>query len=89
MYASNAMLAHTGTGQRINLRTGLDTDTYRLELFCTNCFEDEQPKGLQAMWDLSGITGEMGGGDTAAGPRILAMSLPDKRVFGVRASVKF
>ena len=89
MYASNAMLAHTGTGQRINLRTGLDTDTYRLELFCTNCFEDEQPKGLQAMWDLSGITGEMGGGETAAGPRILAMSLPDKRVFGVRASVKF
>ena len=89
MYASNAMLAHTGTGQRINLRTGLDTDTYRLELFCTNCFEDEQPKGLQAMWDLSGISGEMGGGETAAGPRILAMSLPDKRVFGVRASVKF
>ena len=89
MYASNAMLAHTGTGQRINLRTGLDTDTYRLELFCTNCFEDEQPKGLQAMWDLSGITGEMGGGETAAGPRILAMSLPDKRVFGVRASIKF
>ena len=90
MYASNAMLAHTGTGQRINLRTGLDTDTYRLELFCTNCFEDEQPKGLQAMWDLSGITGGFGDGvTTAAGPRILAMSLPDKRVFGVRASVKF
>ena len=90
MYASNAMLAHTGTGQRINFRTGLDTDTYRLELFCTNCFEDEQPKGLQAMWDLSGISGEMGDGiTTAAGPRILAMSLPDKRVIGVRASVKF
>ena len=90
MYASNAMLAHTGTGQRINLRTGLDTDQYRLELFCTNCFEDEQPKGLQAMWDLSGITGGFGDGvTTAAGPRILAMSLPDKRVFGVRASVKF
>jgi iron complex outermembrane receptor protein len=90
MYASNAMLAHTGTGQRINFRTGLDTDQYRLELFCTNCFEDEQPKGLQAMWDLSGISGEMGDGvTTAAGPRILAMSLPDKRVIGVRASVKF
>ena len=90
MYASNAMLAHTGTGQRINLRTGLDTDQYRLELFCTNCFEDEQPKGLQAMWDLSGITGGFGDGvTTASGPRILAMSLPDKRVFGVRASVKF
>ena len=42
------------------------------------------------MWDLSGISGEMGDGvTTAAGPRILAMSLPDKRVIGVRASVKF
>ena len=90
MYASNAMLAHTGTGVRVNLRSGLDAGPYRVELFCTNCFEDEQPKGLQAMWDLSGITGGFGdGATTAAGPRILAMSLPDKRVFGVRASVSF
>ncbi|MBT4211225.1 MAG: TonB-dependent receptor [Porticoccaceae bacterium] len=89
MYASNAMLAHTGTGQKLNLRVGLDTESYRFELFCTNCFEDEQSKGLQAMWDLSGISGEMGGGATAAGPRVLTVSLPDKRVFGVRASFNF
>ena len=89
MYASNAMLAHTGTGQKLNLRVGLDTGDYRLELFCTNCFEDEQPKGLQAMWDLSGITGGFGDAPAAAGPRVLAMSLPDKRVFGLRASFSF
>ena len=83
------MLAHTGTGQKLNLRVGLDTESYRFELFCTNCFEDEQSKGLQAMWDLSGISGEMGGGATAAGPRVLTVSLPDKRVFGVRASFNF
>jgi outer membrane receptor protein involved in Fe transport len=89
MYASNAMLAHTGTGTKVNVRGGLDTDRYRVELFCTNCFEDEQPKGLQAMWDLSGITGGFGDAPAAAGPRIMAISLPDKRVFGVRASIKF
>ena len=89
MYASNAMVAHTGTGQKLNLRVGLDTEDYRFEVFCTNCFEDEQSKGLQAMWDLSGISGEMGGGATAAGPRVLTVSLPDKRVFGVRASFNF
>ena len=89
MYASNAMLAHTGSGAKINLRTGIETDKYRLEAFCTNCFNDNQPKGLQAMWDLSGISGAMGGGATAAGPRVLTVALADKRVIGIRASYKF
>jgi len=90
MYASNAMLAHTGEGTKINLRTGIETDNYRLEVYCTNCFDDDQPKGLQQMYDLSGITGGFGDGvTTAAGPRILSVSLADKRVFGVRASYRF
>jgi len=90
MYASNAMLAHTGEGTKINLRTGIETDNYRLEVYCTNCFDDDQPKGLQQMYDLSGITGGFGDGvTTAAGPRILSVSLADKRVFGVRASYTF
>ncbi|GIT34785.1 MAG: hypothetical protein Ct9H300mP4_11040 [Gammaproteobacteria bacterium] len=57
MYASNAMLAHTGSGQKLNLRVGLDTEKYRVELYCVNCTDDDQPKGLQQMYDLSGITG--------------------------------
>jgi iron complex outermembrane receptor protein len=90
MYASNAMLAHTGSGAKINLRTGLETDKYRVEAYCTNCFNDNQPKGLQQMYDLSGITGGFGdGATTAAGPRILSVALADKRVIGIRASYKF
>jgi len=89
MYASNAMVAHTGSGTKLNLRAGVETDKYRIEAFCTNCSNDDQPKGLQAMWDLSGITGEMGGGETAAGPRVLTIALADKRVIGIRASYKF
>jgi len=89
MYASNAMVAHTGSGTKLNLRAGVETDKYRIEAFCTNCSNDDQPKGLQAMWDLSGITGEMGGGATAAGPRVLTIALADKRVIGIRAAYKF
>ena len=90
MYASNAMLAHTGSGAKLNLRTGIETDQYRVEAYCTNCFNDNQPKGLQQMYDLSGITGGFGDGAvTAAGPRLLSISLADKRAIGVRASYKF
>ncbi len=90
MYASNAMLAHTGSGAKINLRVGQETDNYRIEAYCTNCFNDNQPKGLQQMYDLSGITGGFGDGAvTAAGPRILSVALADKRTIGIRASYKF
>ncbi len=90
MNASNAMLAHTGEGMKVNLRSGIETDSDRLEVYCTNCFEDDQPKGLQQMYDLSGITGGFGDGvTTAAGPRILSVSLADKRVIGIRASYTF
>ena len=90
MYASNAMLSHTGSGAKVNLRTGIETDSYRVEAYCTNCFNDNQPKGLQQMYDLSGITGGFGDGAvTAAGPRLLSISLADKRAIGVRASYKF
>ena len=90
MYASNAMLAHTGSGQKLNLRVGLDTEKYRIELYCVNCTDDDQPKGLQQMYDLSGITGGFGDGAvTAAGPRLLSVSLADKRAIGIRAALKF
>ena len=90
MYASNAMLAYTGSGAKINLRAGQETDNYRIEAYCTNCFNDNQPKGLQQMYDLSGITGGFGDGAvTAAGPRVLSVALADKRVIGIRASYKF
>ena len=90
MYASNAMLAHTGSGQKLNLRMGLDTEKYRIELYCVNCTDDNQPKGLQQMYDLSGITGGFGDGAvTASGPRLLSISLADKRAIGIRASYKF
>ena len=90
MYASNAMLAHTGSGSKFNLRVGIETDNVRVEAYVVNLFDDNQPKGLQQMYDLSGITGGFGDGMvTAAGPRLLSISLADKRAVGVKASYKF
>ena len=90
MYASNAMHAYTGSGSKINLRGGFDTDNYRVEAYVTNLFDDNQPKGLQQLYDLSGITGGFGDGAvTAGGMRIVSIALADKRTIGVRASYKF
>jgi iron complex outermembrane receptor protein len=90
MWASNAMHAHTGSGTKFNLRGGFETDSYRVELYCTNCFDDSQPKGLQQLYDLSGITGGFGDGAvTAGGMRVVSIALADKRTVGIRASYKF
>ena len=90
MWASNAMHAHTGSGTKFNLRGGFETDAYRVELYCTNCFDDSQPKGLQQLYDLSGITGGFGDGAvTAGGMRVVSIALADKRTVGIRASYKF
>ena len=90
MWASNAMHAHTGSGTKFNVRGGFETDAYRVELYCTNCFDDSQPKGLQQLYDLSGITGGFGDGAvTAGGMRVVSIALADKRTVGIRASYKF
>jgi len=90
MYASNAMHAYTGSGSKINLRGGFDTENYRIEAYVTNLFDDNQPKGLQQLYDLSGITGGFGDGAvTAGGMRVVSIALADKRTIGVRASYKF
>jgi iron complex outermembrane recepter protein len=90
MYASNAMLSHTGSGSKVNVRIGVENDNYRIEAYATNLFDDNQPKGLQHLYDLSGLSGGFGNGSTTAtGPRALAISLADKRTIGFRASYKF
>ena len=51
---------------------------------------EKKPKGLQQLYDLSGITGGFGDGATnASGPRVVSIALADKRVIGIRASYKF
>ena len=90
MYASQANLTHTGSGNKLNLRLGIASDRIKAELYCINCTDDDQPKGLQALFDFSGISG--GFGDRGAGignARALSVALADKRQVGVRFSYAF
>ena len=90
MYASQANVTHTGSGTKLNLRIGVETDKLRAELYCLNCTDDRQPKGLQYLFDLSGISGAFGSvPDGIGNGRGLSVALADKMMIGIRASYTF
>ncbi|MBT5154451.1 MAG: hypothetical protein HOM44_10235, partial [Gammaproteobacteria bacterium] len=90
MYASQANITHTGSGTKLNLRVGVTTGKFRAELYCLNCTDDRQPKGLQYLFDLSGISGAFGSvPDGIGNGRGLSIALADKALFGLRASYTF
>ncbi|NKB45363.1 MAG: TonB-dependent receptor plug domain-containing protein [Alphaproteobacteria bacterium] len=81
-WATNANITETGDAHRINLRAGIESSDLRLEAYVTNVTNDKTPSSLQALFDLSGISGFIGA-------RVLAVGLPDRRAFGVRSSYSF
>ena len=81
-FATNANITETGSAHRINVRGGLESGDLRVELYVNNLFNDRTPSSLQALFDLSGISGFIGA-------RVLAVGLPDKRAWGVRSSYSF
>lgn len=90
MYASQANITHTGSGTKLNLRIGLEINNFTAEVYCLNCTDDRQPKGLQYLFDLSGISGAFGSVPEGIGnARGLSVALADKQMFGFRASYTF
>ncbi|MDG2241874.1 MAG: TonB-dependent receptor [Rhodospirillaceae bacterium] len=81
-WATNANITKTGNSHRFNLRTGFESGDLRLEAYVTNLTNDKTPSSLQALFDLSGLSGFIGA-------RVLAVGLPDRRAFGVRSSYSF
>ena len=81
-WATNANLTKTGNSSRFNLRGGIESGDLRLEAYVTNLTNDKTPSSLQALFDLSGISGFIGA-------RVLAVGLPDRRSFGIRSSYSF
>ena len=81
-WATNANITKTGNSSRFNLRGGIESGDLRLEAYVTNLTNDKTPSSLQALFDLSGISGFIGA-------RILAVGLPDRRSFGIRSSYSF
>jgi len=81
-WASNANITETGASHRINLRVGGETEDLRVEFYVTNLNNDKTPTNLQALFDLSGLSGFIGA-------RVLAVGLPDRRTWGIRSALTF
>jgi iron complex outermembrane receptor protein len=85
IYDSEANLAWTAPSSRVNLRFALSNDRYRVELYGTNVFGDETGTSLartaQTVFSPTGATAGQSQGIT--------VSLADKPVYGVRATVEF
>lgn len=76
-YATEANLAWIGDRHDLNLRVGVDTGKYRIEVYGTNLLDDDTPISLartnEARTNLQAIT----------------VSLPDRPTVGIRGSVNF
>jgi iron complex outermembrane recepter protein len=77
-FATEANVAETGERHLFNFRTGIESDAIRIEAFVTNLFNNKTPDNIQRAFD---------GFNFAA--QAIAVSLPRKRQFGVRASYRF
>ncbi len=77
-WATDANLTKTGDSHRVNLRAGVETDTFRLELFGENIFDDKTFTNYQVLLDFAYFD-----------RRVITAGLPDRAVWGARASYKF
>lgn len=78
-FAGSPNLTETGDSHRVNLRAGVENDTMRVEVFGKNVFDDKTFTNYQILHDFAFL-----------GPRrILTAGLPDRAVWGVRASYNF
>ncbi|GFM29829.1 TonB-dependent receptor, plug [Novosphingobium sp. PY1] len=81
MYATEANLAYTDPANRFNLRGGLRSEHYSVELFVTNLFDDKTPTNI-----LRSSNPRLGAGE---GQNTLIVAPPQPRTFGVKGSYKF
>ncbi len=82
-YESELNLAYTGVSKRVNLRVGLENETFRLEAYVKNLFDDDTIENVNRysadLLDLPSYFASSA----------MAIALPEKRSIGLRASYKF
>lgn len=83
MWMSNANVTETGDATTVNLRAGVETESWRIEVYGTNIFDEEGYTGLQRLLDLSGQSG------VGFAPQQVVAGLLPRASFGVRASLTF
>ena len=77
-YALEANQYETGDRSIVNLRIGVEAETYRVEAYVTNLFDDDTYLFVTPNSDLDA------GGTTA-----FVVGLPDKLAYGLRVTVDF
>ena len=78
-FAGGPNLTETGDSHRVNVRAGIENELWRVEVFGKNVFDDKTFINYQILHDFAFL-----------GPRrVLTAGLPDRAVWGVRASYNF
>lgn len=84
-YDTEANLTYTGAAALVNARFGVEWDSYRVELFARNLFDNDTAtslaRGTQSIFNPDGTVGRTG--------NAITVSLPEPQTFGIRGSVKF
>ncbi|MSO73162.1 MAG: hypothetical protein EXQ84_06075 [Rhodospirillaceae bacterium] len=85
MYDSEANLAWAPPSNKFNMALGVETDAYKLELYGRNVTDNRAPTSIAR----NGIGVFNAAGTQTSTASGIAVSLPDRNSFGVRATAKF
>jgi iron complex outermembrane receptor protein len=83
-WLSNANVSKSGAYTLLNLRVGVESESWRIELYGTNLSDETGFSNLQLFTDLSGQTGP-----SSQGNAMINGGLIPRRSFGIRASFEF
>lgn len=80
-YATSSNVTYIGDAHKVNLRAGVNNETYTLEFFVKNLFNEKTPSNL--------LRNTNPNGSAAQGLNTIVLAAPERRTIGVRGVVKF
>jgi iron complex outermembrane receptor protein len=80
-YATAANVAYTAASQRVNLRAGVRTERYTVEVFGQNVTDDDTPSNILRNGNPNG--------SAAQGLNLVILAAPDPATWGVRFALRF
>ena len=86
IYDSEGNYAWVKATNKVNASFGIENDTYRVSIYGKNLLDNKTPTSISRS---TYTTLNPNGTTLASGLSSIAVSLPDKQAFGVRASMKF
>ncbi len=80
-YATAANIAYTAASQRVNLRAGVRTERYTIEVFGQNVTDDDTPSNILRNGNPNG--------SVAQGLNVVILAAPDPATWGARFALRF